>query len=122
MMFQVDILHCLAISILMLMVFIVIARTPRRFVSLTAGSAAVIILASPLVWLNDLSDVVTPYLAPYFNQNVPSFSRSFRLQHISSRARCWVLPISSNGTEHGAGAAAEHVQGRTCGERRGVDA
>lgn len=72
MMFQVDILHCLAISILMLMAFIVIARTPRRFVTLTAGSAAVIILVSPLVWLGDLSGVVTPFLAPYFNQNVPS--------------------------------------------------
>ncbi len=72
MMFQVDILHCLAVSILMLMVFIVIARTPRRFVTLAAGSAAVIILASPLVWLVDLSGVLTPFLAPYFNLNVPS--------------------------------------------------
>jgi hypothetical protein len=72
MMFQVDILHCLAISILLLMVFIVIARTPRRFLTLTAGSAAVIVPAAPLVWLGDLSEVVTPFLAPYFNENVPS--------------------------------------------------
>ena len=51
MMFQVDILHCLAVSILMLQVFIVIARTPRRFLRVTAGAGAVIVLVSPLVWL-----------------------------------------------------------------------
>jgi len=72
MMFQVDILHCLAVSILILMTFIVVARTPQRFVALTAGAAALIVLATPLVWLADLSGVATPLLAPYFNQNVPS--------------------------------------------------
>lgn len=72
MMFQVDVLHCLAVSLIMLQLFVVLARTPRRFIGLTTGAAAVIVLASPLVWLHDLSSAVTPFFAPYFNQQVPS--------------------------------------------------
>jgi acyltransferase len=72
MMFQVDVLHCLAVGLIALQLFVVLARTPRRFIGLTTGAAAVIILASPLIWLVDLSSAVTPFFAPYFNQQVPS--------------------------------------------------
>ncbi len=72
MMLQVDILHCLAASIIILQLLVVLARTPERFVLVSFCAAALIVLLAPLVWLADLSGVVTPVFAPYFNQHVPS--------------------------------------------------
>ena len=72
MMAQVDILHCLAVSIILLQLVVVFTRTPGRFAAVTAGLTTAIIVVSPLVWQSDLSGVVTPFFAPYFNQKVPS--------------------------------------------------
>jgi acyltransferase len=72
MMLQVDILHCLAVSIILLQILVVITRTPGRFAAATGGIATAIILAAPLVWQRDVTPFVGPFLAPFFNQNVPS--------------------------------------------------
>jgi len=66
--FQVDVLHCLAVSILLLQVVILLARTPGRFVVTTLIMTIVLMMASPLVWSVDLASVVSPFLSPYFNQ------------------------------------------------------
>jgi hypothetical protein len=72
MMVQVDILQCLAVSIILLQMLVVITRTPGRFAVVTGAVATAIILASPLVWQQSLVPVVGPVLAPFFNQSVPS--------------------------------------------------
>jgi acyltransferase len=72
MMMQVDILHCLAVSIMLLQLIVMLTRTPGRFAAATAGLATAIIVVSPLLWQWDLSGTVTPFFAPYFNQTVPS--------------------------------------------------
>jgi hypothetical protein len=79
MMFQVDILHCLAVSIIMLQLLVVITRTPERFLRVTAAAGTLIVLLSPLIWLLDLRGALPPAIAP----SVP-FSRS---RHISLPAR-----------------------------------
>ncbi|MBM2845499.1 MAG: hypothetical protein HW407_811 [Bacteroidetes bacterium] len=66
--FQVDVLHCLAVSILLLQVVILLARTPGRFVVTTLIMTIVLMMASPLVWSVDPASVVSPFLSPYFNQ------------------------------------------------------
>lgn len=72
MMLQVDILHCLAVSIMLVQGLVVITRTPGRFAVVTGSVATAIILAAPLVWQQSLAPVVGPVLAPFFNQSVPS--------------------------------------------------
>lgn len=72
MMFQVDILHCLAVSIIALQILVVIAQTPERFLRVTAAAGTVIVLLSPLVWLLDLRGVIPTVIAPYLSQQQPS--------------------------------------------------
>jgi acyltransferase len=72
MMVQVDILHCLTVSIVLLQVLVVITRTPGRFAVVTGSLATAIILVSPLVWQQSMVPWVGPVLAPFFNQSVPS--------------------------------------------------
>ena len=62
--FQVDVLHCLAISILLLQGAILLVRTQRAFAIATVVMTSGFVLATPLIWGVDLS----PILAPYFNQ------------------------------------------------------
>jgi fucose 4-O-acetylase-like acetyltransferase len=72
MMFQVDILHCLAVSIIMLQLLVVLTRTRERFLLVTAAAGTLIVLLSPLIWLLDLRDMVPAIIAPYLSQQQPS--------------------------------------------------
>ena len=72
--FQVDVLHCVAISLLILHVIVLFSKTPRLFSRVAMATTAVLVLATPLLWPLDLSRIVTPAFAPYFNQtNVSIF-------------------------------------------------
>jgi acyltransferase len=72
MMFQVDILHCLAVSIIMLQLLVVMTRTPERFLLVTAAAGTLIVLLSPLIWLLDFRGVLPAIIAPYLSQQQPS--------------------------------------------------
>ena len=72
MLFQVDILHCLVVTMLMLYALMAVARTPERFLRITAGVGIGIVAVGPFVWQLDFSGILSPVLAPYFNQKVPS--------------------------------------------------
>jgi len=72
MMFQVDILHCLAVSIIMLQLLVVITRTRERFLLVTAAAGTAIVLVSPLIWLIDLRGMLPAIIAPYLSQQQPS--------------------------------------------------
>lgn len=66
--FQVDVLHCVAISLLLLHLIIFVTRTPRAFALSTLGVAAAIIVATPIVWSVDFAPLISSVLSPYFNQ------------------------------------------------------
>jgi acyltransferase len=72
MLFQVDILHCLVVTMLILHGLLMFARTQERFLRMLGGVAIGIVALGPLVWQIDFSTTLSPVLAPYFNQKVPS--------------------------------------------------
>ncbi len=72
MLFQVDILHCLVVTMLALHLLMAVARTPDRFLKIVAGVGAGIVAVGPIVWQVEFAGILSPVLAPYFNQKVQS--------------------------------------------------
>jgi uncharacterized membrane protein len=70
--FQVDVLHCVAVSILLLQGIVFLTRTPALFGRTAAAVTGVLVLATPFVWSMDLGPVISPVFSPYFNQAQPS--------------------------------------------------
>lgn len=66
--FQVDVLHCVAATLLMLQVLLFVTPTPRAFALATVIVGMVIVVSSPIVWNIDFAPIVSPALSPYFNQ------------------------------------------------------
>jgi peptidoglycan/LPS O-acetylase OafA/YrhL len=69
---QVDVLHCVAVTLLMLQIIVMLSRTPAVAAAIAAGLAAVIALAAPVLWSTDLSGVLPQFLTPYLNSYQPS--------------------------------------------------
>jgi uncharacterized membrane protein len=67
-MFQVDVLHCLAVTTLLLQALVMTAPTPRVFARRTAVLAAAVALLAPLFWNVDMASIASAPLAPFFNQ------------------------------------------------------
>ncbi|RPH37751.1 DUF1624 domain-containing protein [bacterium] len=65
--FQVDVLQCIAVSLLTLQILLLVLRSERRLYMVTAGLTAAIIIASPLVWGVDFWTIFPIPLAEYFN-------------------------------------------------------
>ena len=65
---QVDVLHCVAATMLGLQAIVMIARTPARASVATAIIAAVLVVVTPVVWSIDFAPVISPVLSPYMNQ------------------------------------------------------
>jgi uncharacterized membrane protein len=66
--FQVDILHCVAVSLMILQATVILSRTPQRFAVAIAALAAGIVLATPYVWQVDFGRLLAPAVSAYFNQ------------------------------------------------------
>lgn len=71
-MFQVDILHCLSMTIILLQILMIAGRTPGRYVLLSSVFGGVVLFAAPVLWGMDAATHLSPVLAPYVNQTVPS--------------------------------------------------
>ena len=67
-MFQVDVLHCLAVTTLLLQALVMISRSPGVFARNTAILGAAVALLAPVFWNVDMASVASPALAPFFNQ------------------------------------------------------
>jgi acyltransferase len=65
--FQVDVLHCLAVSMFMLQIGVILTQTPRRFAVTVLGVAAGIVIVTPLVWQLHFAPLLSPFFAPYLN-------------------------------------------------------
>lgn len=68
--FQVDVLHCLAASLLLAQLLVLVLPTPRAVVLAAATMAALAVLGAPLVWQVDCSELLSPLVAPYVNGRV----------------------------------------------------
>jgi acyltransferase len=64
----VDVLHCLAVSMLILQALVMIVRTERGFLIAGTGLTLSTVLLGPFLWSVDLEPVVGPIVAPYLNQ------------------------------------------------------
>jgi len=70
--FQVDVLHCVAATLVVLHVLIFFVRSPARLSSLSLGLAFGVTLMTPIIWSRDLAPILSPILVPYFNQQQTS--------------------------------------------------
>ena len=65
--FQVDVLQCIAVSLLILQILLLALRSERRLYIAVAGLTLGIVVVSPLVWGVDFWTIVPIPLAEYFN-------------------------------------------------------
>ncbi|HSQ74292.1 MAG TPA: heparan-alpha-glucosaminide N-acetyltransferase domain-containing protein [Bacteroidota bacterium] len=65
--YQSDVLHCIAVSLLMLQIMLLSVRTERRLYRIAAGLAVVLLFATPPMWSVDWLQVVPAPLAAYLN-------------------------------------------------------
>ena len=65
--FQVDVLQCIAVSLLSLQILLLVLRNERRLYMAAAGLTAGVMLLSPLVWGVDFWTFLPIPLAEYFN-------------------------------------------------------
>ena len=66
--YQVDVLHCVAASLLVLQAVLFLTRTPRALALVAGAVTGIIVLLTPLVWMVDVASTISPVAAPYFNQ------------------------------------------------------
>jgi len=64
---QVDILQCIAVSLLLLQILLFLLRTERRLYAATASLTVAIIFATPIVWGIDFPNVLPAPVAAYMN-------------------------------------------------------
>lgn len=65
--FQVDVLQCLAVTLVALHALVLLSPSPAQFARRTLMATAAIVLLTPVLWAMDFAPVVTPYLSPYLN-------------------------------------------------------
>lgn len=65
--FQVDVLQCIAASLLIIQLLLLVLRTERRAYRLLSWLTAGIVLSTPLIWGIDFSTFMPLPLAEYFN-------------------------------------------------------
>jgi uncharacterized membrane protein len=69
---QVDVLHCVAATLLILQAIAFFSRTPAVAATVAGGLGAGIALAAPVLWSMDLSASLPRFLTPYLNTVQPS--------------------------------------------------
>ncbi len=65
---QVDVLQCVAVSLLILQGLIFVSSSVKMFVRTTVVSAVLMVLLTPALWGIHVADVLSPVVAPYLNQ------------------------------------------------------
>lgn len=64
---QVDALHCIAVTLLILQIAVLLLKTEKRFIIVTAILAVIVIFGAPLAWSAQLRDTVPLWLLSYVN-------------------------------------------------------
>ncbi|MFA6468694.1 MAG: heparan-alpha-glucosaminide N-acetyltransferase domain-containing protein [Bacteroidota bacterium] len=96
---QVDALHCIAVTMLLLQSAVFILKDEKKFIRWTIVSAAIIIFLSPIIWSLDLVNSLPLWLASYLNAGNNSW---FPLFPWSAYILCGVIfaSIFLNAKEH----------------------
>lgn len=96
---QVDALHCIAVSMILLQTAVLLLKNERKFILCTAGLAVAVILLSPIVWNINSSSIVPLWLLSYVNAGNNSL---FPLFPWSAYIFCGVIfsSIFLNAKEH----------------------
>lgn len=66
--FQVDVLHCLAVTLLFLQGIVLVTRTPRTFALTASVAGGLVVALAPVLWEINFAPLVSPLLSPYLNQ------------------------------------------------------
>lgn len=65
---QADVLQCVAVSLLILQIVLLLTPSRRTFTFAITGLNVFIVLATPIIWSIDFAPIVSPVFSPYFNQ------------------------------------------------------
>ena len=65
--FQVDVLHCIAVSLLLLQILLLVLRTEARLYRVVPWMGAAVVIASPLMWGIDFWGLIPVPVAAYMN-------------------------------------------------------
>ncbi len=65
---QVDVLHCVGASLLILQVLIFFSPSVAAFVRSTLALVVIFVMMAPILWGVNLADVFSPVVSPYVNQ------------------------------------------------------
>jgi uncharacterized membrane protein len=61
--YQVDVLQCIGLTLAALQILVLLAKTPERFARIAAGSAALVVFLTPLLWRTSLAFAPHPFTA-----------------------------------------------------------
>ncbi len=64
---QVDALHCIAATMLVLQLLVLFLKIEQKFILIIASAAVVVIFISPIIWSIDLTQYVPLWLVSYLN-------------------------------------------------------
>ena len=64
---QADVLQCIAVSLLLLQILLLVLRSERRLYNVIAWATGIILAATPLVWGTDFRTILPVPLAAYMN-------------------------------------------------------
>jgi acyltransferase len=70
--FQVDVLQCIALTLLALQIIVFVSRTPSIAAGIAGVLGATIAAAAPVVWSADMSGGLPLFLTPYLNAHQPT--------------------------------------------------
>ena len=96
---QVDALHCIALTMLILQSAVLFLKDEKRFIWFTIGLAVIIIFLSPIIWTVDFTKITPLWFASYINAGNNSW---FPIFPWSSYILCGVIfsSIFLNAKEH----------------------
>jgi uncharacterized membrane protein len=86
--FQVDVLHCIAVTLLLLQVLVFLVRTERRLYAIAALLSLLAVFATPVVWAVDVASIVPVPIASYLT---PANKSQFPLFPWSAFLMCGAL-------------------------------
>ena len=96
---QVDALHCIAVSMLVLQTAVLLLKDEKKFVLFTSSAAVFIIFLSPVAWSIEFTKIVPLWLASYINAGNNSW---FPIFPWSAYILCGVIfaSVFMNAKEH----------------------
>lgn len=68
----VDVLQCIAVTLALLQLLVLVSRTPGRWAALAAAAAIAVVAVTPAAWRTEWTDIVPVVVAGYFSPGIGS--------------------------------------------------